>query len=95
MEQFEDTFKPQGFLVVCNHGGLEIEISASGDSLRYRYDFGEDNNDPNLDTEIKETEIIYEPNENNPSGDFIAGFMVNDSFYALSDFMRLWNESCK
>ena len=64
MKQFEDTFKPQGFFGICNHGGLEIEISASGNSVRYRYDFGEDNNDPNLDTKIKETEIIYEPNGN-------------------------------
>lgn len=89
MKQFEDAFTIHGYLTICNHGGLEVEISSSGDSVRYRYNFGEDNNDTNLDTEIKETEIIYEPNEDDPSGDFIAGFMVNDTFHPLSGFMRV------
>ena len=82
-------FEAQAFLCTCNFGGIEIEINASGDGLRWRYNFGDDQNDPQLNTSIHEAEIIYDPDPDDPAGDFLAGFMINETFYSLSEFMRL------
>lgn len=92
MNKDKKEFTAQGFLTTCNFGGIEIEIYPSNESLRWRFNFGED--DPDLNNEIHEAEIVYEPNEDNPAGDFVAGFFIKANedeatFYPISDFMRI------
>lgn len=85
MQQFEDTFTSHGFLTVCNHGGIEIEINSSNDSVRYRFNYGDPEDKDNM--EIFETEIIYEFIEDDPT-EATAGFKHGDTFYSLNEFMR-------
>ena len=85
----QEEFTPHGYLCTCNFGGIEIEIHPSGDSLRWRYNFGEE--DPNLNTDIKEAEIqhVYD----DETGETQAGFWIGEEptadFYSLSEFMRI------
>jgi len=73
-------FTVHGFYTISNAGGIEVELNDSGDGVRYRF---------SGDPEIMEAEIIYGPNEDDPAGDFIAGFMHGDTFYPLNEFMRV------
>ena len=80
-------FEAQAFLTT---GGIEIEINPAGDSLRWRYNFGEDKLDSKLDNSIHEAEIFYLLPAEMPAGEeAIAGFYVGETFYPLSEFMRL------
>ena len=81
-----NTFEVHGLYTICNAGGIEVEIHPSGDGIRYRFNYGQDNLQ---DEEIFETKIIYEPNEDDPAGDFEAGFLHGDTFYPLSKVMRV------
>ena len=92
MEHFNDNFTTHGYLTICNHGGIEIEIADSNDSLRYRFNFGEpENKDLKDNMEIFESEITYQLDEDAipSSGDIIAGFKHGDTFYPLNEFMRV------
>jgi len=79
-------FNPNGFYTISNCGGIEVEINSSGDGVRYRFRYGQDDLE---NEEIFETDIIYEPDEDDPSGDFIAGFLHGDIFYSLNNVMRI------
>lgn len=81
-------FNPNGFYTISNAGGIEVEVNESGDGVRYRFNYGQDDLE---NEEIYEAEIIYEPDEDDPMGDFIAGWMHGETFYPLNLVMRTYN----
>ena len=77
-------FKADGVIGISNTGGVEVMINESQDGVYYRFLYGGDE-----EPEIFEAEIIYEPDEDDPAGDFIPGFMHGEIFYPLTKCVRI------
>lgn len=87
----DDDFVPTGHMQLTNTGGIEVEISKSGDGLRYRY---------SDDDEPKEAEIEYFTVDDDPDNwpydpedeeysDSRPGFEAEGgTIYYLDEFMR-------
>jgi hypothetical protein len=81
-------FIAHGGLVLNNFGGIQIELSSCGESVRYRYNYGDDNSI----SEIFEAEIEYFCNgeeDEQYCAAFRAGKGDNESIYFLDEFIRI------
>jgi hypothetical protein len=88
----ENSIKAEASHVENNHGGIEISLHSSGDTLYWRRNWGED-----AITEWKEAEVHYSDFDNdgdefeNPQEYFTIG-NVDDKgkeyMYFLSEFLR-------
>ena len=88
MNDFQEKFTPTGGMHTSNTGGIEVELHPDGDALRYRFVYGQ----PDIDDEpVIEAEIVYEPDEDEPEGELLAGFYIEEDFYPLSNFLRYDN----
>ena len=84
MNDFQEQFIPHGWMLLTNCMGIEIELHPDGDSLRWRYNYGQDDIDNKQ--QVTEAEIVYEPDEDN-TGEFLDGFYIKDTFYSLQNFV--------
>lgn len=80
---YPEEFKPHGAMTECNHGGKLLIFSDDCSMCVVWSDWG----DNAIDHELKECEIetYWDPE----TGDYSSGFVVNDTFYELNNFMKI------
>lgn len=81
---YKSEFEPDGYLTECNFGGLLIIIGTAGDSVLVWSDWS----DNALSDKLTECEIIYE-NAEDENQELLSGFMYQDTFYRLAEFMQI------
>ena len=72
----QQDFKPQSYLTISNIGGIEIEISDSGEAVRFRMYDG---------TVSNWQEIKFDDNGE-------TYFLAYSDRYYLNQFTKLWHE---